>query len=80
MPKEKVGSKPTKSAEIRGNPRKSAWPRGFVVTPPAYGCRHPLLGEFKTGAGPRKVTFQSQTQVDEITKRDCPFTIQPAEE
>ena len=59
---------------------QTAWPAIFIVTPPAYGCRHPLLGEFKAGDGPRKIEMWSQGQVDQIARRDCPFTIQPAEE
>jgi len=69
-----------RKTETKSDAPRTEWPKDFVVTPPAYGCRHPLLGEFKAGDGPRKVTLRSQHQIDQIVKRDCPFTIQPADE
>ena len=74
-----MAKRKTQTEDDMPRPR-TAWPRDFIVTPPAYGCRHPLLGEFSAGDGPRKVTLRSQDQVDVITRRDCPFTIQPADE
>ena len=55
------------------------WPRDVMVEPPAYGLKSPIVGTFKPGDGPRKVTL-SAAQHAALNGADSPFKLHEIEE